>query len=344
MTNQNLMRAKLARKDEFFTLERDVAYELQHYDLSDKIVYCNCDHPDKSKFWKYLHQNYSKLKLAGLIATCIQEPFKYIYSGGDDQNIHAYSRFWCGCTDFRNETCYKIAEMCDILITNPPFSLFRDYLKLLNDIHKDFIVLGSVNCITYHGFIELLLQNKIYPGVTFNKVLEFQVPDDYELKATGRIDEQGNKFLKVPGICFFTSIFGMQVNTLKPDKAFSAGMYDHVGNYDAINVNKSIDIPCDYKGLMAVPVTYFGRFDFNNYKILGYTGGLCFQDINLVEQTKIYKNPIQHNPDGTICSGSKINTECAIISKTVPDKCYYTADNCDDYLIGKYGRLLIQKK
>jgi hypothetical protein len=252
--NGNLNTAKKAKNDEFYTQYADIEKELQHYikHLKDKIVYCNCDNPEWSNFWKYFYNNYHSLELKGLISThYVKDGKSYIleYNGIDVVKTELN-----GDGDFRSDECIEILKGCDIVITNPPFSLFRLFIAQLIEYDKKFLVIGSQNAITYKEIFPLLKDNKIWLGN--NHVKEFRKPD-------GTIQKFGN-------ICWYTNLdIKKRHEPLVLTKRYTPKEYPRYDNYNAINVNKIADIPCDYDKYIGVPLTYIEKHNPDEFEIIG---------------------------------------------------------------------------
>ena len=333
--NANLHKAKDAKNDEFYTQLTDVAKELMHYKahFKDKIVFCNCDDPTWSAFWKYFHLNFAELGLKKLISTHYdreEATYKMEYTGGDDNDIEVGVKTPLeGNGDFRNQECLDLLDECNIVVTNPPFSLFREYVAVLMEHEKKFLIIGNKNAITYKEFFPLLKDDEVWIGCT--NVKEFLQPD-------GSIKKFGN-------IGWFTNLdVAKRHEKLILWKHYTEEEYPKYDNYDAINVDKVSEIPCDYDGVMGVPITFLDSFNPEQFEILGYTGGLGWNERNKVKTSKEYLDCKQHNPDGSITSGGKVNTGAALYYSDIPAQRYYTASNCDGYLLRTYGRILIRKK
>ena len=334
-TNTNLYKAKRAKNDEFYTQFTDVSKELLHYKLhfKDKIVFCNCDDPTWSAFWKYFHLNFEALGLKKLISTHYDKnkpTYKMEYIGGNDNDIEFGVKIPLeGNGDFRNQECIDLLDEADIVVTNPPFSLVREYLACLVEHGKKFLIVGDMNWITYKEVFPLLKSNSIWLGNC--SVKEFVQPD-------GTIKKFGNKL-------WFTNLdIAKRHEKLILWKHYSSEEYPTYDNYDAINVDKVDQIPCDYDGVMGVPITYLDKHNPDQFEILGYTGGLGWNEQNDVQTTKEYVDAKQHNPDGSITSGGKVNTGAALRYDSIPADRYYSASNVNGYLLRTYGRILIRRK
>lgn len=333
--SDNLRKAKDAKNDEFYTQLTDVSKELMHYKphFKNKTIFCNCDDPTWSAFWKYFHLNFSALGLKKLISTHYDknEPtYKMEYVGGDDNDIEVGTKTPLeGNGDFRNQECLDLLDEADIVVTNPPFSLAREYLACLVEHGKKFLIVGDMNWITYKEVFPLLKSNSIWLGNC--SVKEFVQPD-------GTIKKFGNKL-------WFTNLdHEKRHEKLILWKNYSPEEYPTYDNYDAIEVSKITDLPVDYDGVMGVPITYLDKHNPDQFEILGYTGGLGWNEQNDVRTTKEYMDAKQHNPDGSITSGGKVNTGAALRYDSIPADRYYSASNVNGYLLRTYGRILIRKK
>ena len=351
--NTNLHKAKNAKNDEFYTQLTDVSKELMHYKhhFKDKTVFCNCDDPTWSAFWKYFHLNFEALGLKKLISTHYDktEPtYKMEYTGGDDNDIEVGVKTPLeGNGDFRNQECLDLLDEADIVVTNPPFSLFREYVACLMEHEKKFVIWGNNNAITYKEFFPLLRDNKVWLGYIANQTCVFRLSDEYAKwgeKITNQMND-GHKYGKCPAISVFTNLdIQKRHEKLILWKNYTSEEYPTYDNYDAINVDKVDQIPCDYDGVMGVPITYLDKHNPDQFEILGYTGGLGWNEQNDVQTTKEYMNAKQHNPDGSITSGGKVNTGAALKYDSIPADRYYSASNVNGYLLRTYGRILIRKK
>ena len=212
--NSNLHKAKNAKNDEFYTQLTDIEKELMHYKahFKDKIVLCNCDDPTWSAFWKYFHLNFNTLGLKKLISTHYDKTkptYKMEYMGGNDNDIEVGIKTPLESNgDFRSQECLDLLDECDIVVTNPPFSLFREYVAILMEHDKKFIIWGNNNAITHKEFFPLLKKNKVWLGYIANKTCVFRLSDEY-MKWDEKITEQmndGHKYGKVPAISVFTNL------------------------------------------------------------------------------------------------------------------------------------------
>lgn len=291
MSNTNLTKAKKAKCDEFYTQYADIEKELQHYNFEDKIVYCNCDHPIQSNFVKYFCDNYHKLKLKGLISTFYSEEgksFVYRFDG-----LKESKKGLNGNGSYDSEECLKLLEECDVVVTNPPFSLFRDYVKLLMDYNKKFLIIGNGNAVTYNEIFPLIKNNKIWLGASkgIGGKFCFIVPETYENKFVSVVD--GKRIGQVNNACWFTNID--HINPNKPlilTKTYNSTEYPKYDNYDAINVDKVKDIPIDYDGVMGVPITFLDKYCSTQFEILGIANDVRyigdFPCLTKINGNKIY--------------------------------------------------------
>ena len=304
--NTSLNRAFLNRKDEFYTMYEDVEKEMAlHSDqFTGKIVLCNCDDPFESAFFRFFVINFNKLKLKKLISTCyspssfsktiethqnaymaeitsVPDKFSPNKDGSVDLNIlfnldGNKLSFLSGDGDFRSPECIAILKQADIVITNPPFSLFRDYISLLIENGKSFIILGNMNAVTCKEIFPLFRDNKVWYGESISSGdRKFLVPDDYPLEASGcGIDENGRKYIRVKGVRWFTNMEtpGRRV-PLELTRTYKSDDYPKYDNYNAIEVNKTLLIPNDYTGVMGVPITFLDKYCPDQFRILMLANG-----------------------------------------------------------------------
>ena len=284
--NNNLHTAKATKNDEFYTQLEDIENELKYYKdyFKGKVVYCNCDgflNEEKSNFFVYFSLNYEFLGLKGLICTKYNpngKGKKYEYYGDLNGNNYPDEEEICtseleGDGDFRSEECIEILKKCDIVCTNPPFSLFRQYVAQLFEYKKDFLIIGNVNAISYKEVFPLIKENKMWLGVSsFNKGMYFGVPDDYTYADTYKFDRErnGKKVMRVSSICWFTNLdHKKRHEELVLYKKYNEEEYPKYDNYDAIEVSKVTDIPMDYYGVMGVPITFLDKYCPEQFEIVG---------------------------------------------------------------------------
>lgn len=271
--NSNLQAAKRNKNDEFYTQLGDIENELRHYrdHFRGKVVYLNCDDPVHSNFWQYFMLNFEFLGLKKLISTHYHdtEPtYKLEYNGIVENPDGPIQTDLEENGDFRSNESIELLKLADIVVTNPPFSLFREYVAQLMEYDKKFIILGNNNAITYKEIFPLLKDGKLWLGYSSNKTMEFQLSDDYE--RWDRMDEDGNKFGKVPAISWFTNMDHTKRHEKQIlYKTYSAEEYPRYVNYDAIDVSRVVNIPMDYDGVMGVPITFMSTLNPDQFEILG---------------------------------------------------------------------------
>lgn len=380
--NSNLHKASKAKKDEFYTQLIDIEKELKHYkeQFQGKVVYCNCDDPFESNFFKYFAANFNALGLKKLITTSYtkspiaggqlplfevkglkpkgKEPFKIelnevtdVDTDGavgladvkwllkNDANIATPLK---GNGDFRSEECIELLKQADIVVTNPPFSLFREYVEQLVKHKKKFLIIGNVNTITYKECFKIIKNNKMWLGASIHSGdREFRVPDDYPLNAaSSRIDGNGKKYIRVKGVRWFTNLdYEERHENLVLYKKYTPEEYPKYDNYDAINVNITAEIPVDYKGVIGVPITFFDKYNPEQFEIVALGNSR-----DNFTPNKVYINAKKIMKNGERLNGNAINCVLAInqIKKPI-DTIYYTSDN-SDYLVAPYARILIKNK
>lgn len=241
----NLTKARQQKNDEFYTQYKDVKKEVERYadQLKGKIIFCNCDNPVQSNFYKYFHDNFDILGLKELTTSN---------------------------ADFRGEESIKMLKECDIVITNPPFSLFREYIAQLIEYDKKFLILGNNNAITYKEVFKYIKENKLWLGYISNKTMSFQLDDSYDKWNYIKDDK---KFGNVPAISWFTNLDNRKrhIDLIRDVlyKKYNEVDYPKYDNYDAINIDKVADIPVDYFGYMGVPITYLSNHNPEQFEIIG---------------------------------------------------------------------------
>ena len=276
--NNNLHNAKKQKNDEFYTQLTDIENELKHYKehFRNKVVYCNCDDPIESNFFKYFSLNFEHLGLKKLITTGYKENGKgvvYIYEGDKNGNRmpdleEIEVKELQGNGDFRSAECLEFLKESDIVVTNPPFSLFREYVATLVEYGKQFLIIGNKNAITYKEIFPLIKENKLWLGISS--------PNEYKLP-NGEITKQVN------GLCkWFTNLEHKKRNyPLDLYMKYSNDYYPKYDNYDAIEVSKTCEIPMDYEGVMGVPITFLDKFNPEQFEILdarNYTDNVKLQN------------------------------------------------------------------
>ncbi len=348
--NSSLSQAKKAKQDEFYTQYIDIQKEVEAYleynsdTFRDKIVYCNCDDPFESNFFKYFAANFNRLGLKKLITTSydgspianVQLPLlEYTEGNGkrpkpkavavildqvtdedgdgaasiDDvklflkrnkatrKSLKADDTYGGG--DFRSADCVALLKEADIVVTNPPFSLFREYVAQLMKHKKKFLIIGNVQAITYADVFPLIKDNRLWMGVTIHSGdREFRVPDHYPLNAAGwRIDENGMKYVRVKGVRWWTNMDHgrrheqLSLMTMAENLKFSKHKeirgkeeYDKYANYDAIEVPFTDAIPSDYDGAMGVPITFLDKYNSDQFEIIGSSSTLAIPMSDIAEK------------------------------------------------------------
>ncbi len=290
--NRNLRQAARAKNDEFYTQLVDIENELMHYrhHFKDKVVYCNCDDPTVSNFFYYFSNNFEILGMKKLVTTCYKNRQRDLFSQHDVERAIKleYDGFRKGDRmsniedigitkleedgDFRSPECIELLKQADVVVTNPPFSLFREYVAQLMEYNKKFIIIGNMNAITYKEIFPLIKNNRLWlgPSITSGD-REFGVPDHYPLTAAShRIDDEGNKFVRVKGVRWFTNLDHKKRNEeLILYRKYTPEEYPHYDNYDAINVDKTKEIPQDWGGVMGVPITFLDKYNPEQFELLG---------------------------------------------------------------------------
>ena len=282
MANANLTKAKKAKCDEFYTQLTDIEKEMRHYKdfFKGKVVYCNCDDARESNFFKYFSLNFEHLGLKKLISTGFKADGKgvvLIYEGDkngnrivDDNEIIVNELEGNG--DFRSAECIEFLKECDVVVTNPPFSLFREYVAQLMEYGKKFLIIGNQNAITYKEIFPYIKNNELWLGLSMNGSNRwFQAPDDYEVKenAAGYKVIDGKKYYFVNGVTWFTNIPHNKRNEeLDLYRKYNETDYPQYDNYCAIDVSKVADIPMDYEGVMGVPITFLYKYNPSQFEIL----------------------------------------------------------------------------
>lgn len=382
-----LARANRAKNDEFYTQLVDVEAELRHYrdQFRGKVVFCNCDDPYESNFFKFFAMNFNHLGLKKLITTCYtgspitgeqlslfdvegmpedtsEKPayrveITEVPDANNDGAIdlsdveyllkrgHNILTLLTSDGDFRSAECIALLEEADIVVTNPPFSLFREYIAQLVGHGKHFLVLGNQNAITYSDIFKLIKEDRLWLGYDNGGEKWFRVPDDYGHTTTeARIKvEDGVRYLSMGNIVWFTNLDTTRRHeTITLYKRYSPAEYPRYDNYDAIEVGRYTDIPDEYDGAMGVPITFLDKYNPNQFEILGLTSGRYDFE---AWPTKRYLNARQIMPDGTESNGGKVNTGPALLRTERPPKgTVYVADGVDGYLVRTYMRIIIRNR
>ena len=391
MANENLKEAKAAKNDEFYTQYYDIEKEMNAYleynqdVFRGKTVLLPCDDPEWSNFTLFFAQKFKDLGLKKLISTSYAADSKKVKAGympslfeteapqfdptktnthgklfvlekditGDGQ-IDYRDLEWSyleGDGDFRSKEVCALRDEADIIVTNPPFSLFREFLTWIMAANKKFVIIGNMNAITYKEVFPLIKENKIWLGESIHSGdREFRVPDDYPITAAGwRIDEKGNKYIRVKGVRWYTNIdHGRRHQPLSlmtmtdnirysKHKDMQGKEYQHYDNYEAIEVPYTDAIPSDYEGTMGVPISFLDKYCPEQFEIIGITKtwfGLA---------NKIYPEQVQVDKKGKESKVTKLNDGATLeIDETPENETYYIVDK--KKYIQVYARILIRKK
>ena len=300
--NQSLHAANRAKQDEFYTQLSDIEKELKHYrkHFRGKTVYCNCDDPTISNFFHYFHLNFEKLGLKKLITTCYKNRQTEMFSKHDMEAAAGVEYLGNGTEptifqlkedgDFRSRECIELLKQADIVVTNPPFSLFREYIAQLVEHDKKFLVIGNMNAITYKEIFPLIKSGRLWLGHgPAGKDMLFDVPEDYARELV-RNKKEGSAYRLVDGdikgrlgnAVWFTNLDHKKRNEeLILFKRYSSEEYPKYDNYDAINVNKTEHIPVDYGGEMGVPITFLDKHNPDQFQIIRFRKGNDDKDLSI---------------------------------------------------------------
>ena len=310
--NSNLTAAKNAKKDEFYTQLADIENELRHYKahFRGKTVLCNCDDPRVSNFFHYFAYSFEELGLKRLITTCFKNQDMDLFSQNEseraiwleytgDKNgnrvpdpeeigLHELK----GDGDFRSQECIDLLKQADIVVTNPPFSLFREYVAQLVEYQKKFLIIGNQNAITYKEIFPLIKENKVWLGYGFKGGAAHFI-SNYDDVATAGDHRVG--MIRVSGVVWFTNLeHTKRHEPLILTSYYTPEAYPKYDNYDAINVDKTSDIPCDYDGVMGVPITFLDKYCPEQFEMVDA------RDVTNVERLKIKPHGLIKDADGTI--------------------------------------------
>ncbi|HHX2530744.1 TPA: adenine-specific methyltransferase EcoRI family protein [Neisseria subflava] len=307
--NKSLHAANRAKNDEFYTELADIDKELRHYKhhFKNKTVYCNCDDPRVSNFFHYFSHNFETLGLKKLIATCYKSQAADLFSQNDseqavyliyegDKNgnrVPDPSEIQVlplqGDGDFRSEECIALLKQADIVVTNPPFSLFREYVAQLVEYGKKFLIIGNKNAITYKEIFPLIKDDKMWLGVTpMGTDMLFGVPEHYA-ETLVQTKKSGSSYRIIDGevkaraqACWFTNLdHNKRHEELILYKRYTSEEYPHYDNYDAVDVSKVAEIPCDFDGAMGVPITFLDKYNPEQFEIIKFRKGNDEQDLSI---------------------------------------------------------------
>lgn len=305
-SNLILQKAKKSKSDEFYTQLCDIERELQYYStcFRNKVVYCNCDDPRSSNFYRYFKVNFKTLGLRKLIASFYQDrednlfltneteaAFYSIYQGEDHPEIITPFN---GNGDFRSNECLCLLEQSDVVVTNPPFSLFRDFISQIVRHHKQFLVIGNVNAITYKEIFELIQSNQAWLGVNLGRGISgFIVPPHYKLYGSEtKVNEYGQKIVATNGCLWLTNLeFDQRHQDLILTKQYAGNedLYPKYENCNGINVDRTQDIPKDFAGLMGVPITFLHKYNPEQFEIVRFRKGDDGKDLRLPNKSLYFR-------------------------------------------------------
>lgn len=333
--NKHMRKAKQQKKDEFFTQISDIERELKHYKkhFKDKIIFCNCDDPLYSNFWKYFQLNFYVFGIKKLISTHYEKEkpsYKLeIVAKNDEGQVGIPDYIQSPLRqngDFRSPECIEILKEADIVITNPPFSLFREYVAQLMEYNKKFIIIGNQNALHYKEIFPLIQENKIWLGYGFPNSVGFFINREYEDYATSSQHIDG--MIRVNGVIWLTNLdIDKRHEEITLYKTYNEYDYPKYENYDCIEVGKVAEIPIDYDGIMGVPDSFLQKYNPNQFEIVGYGRGDFIEEIGTVPQSFLddYR---KQGGRGHITSGMKT-------------LCYYDNDKKAKF---PYSRIIIRRK
>lgn len=287
--NSNLNKASKQKNDEFYTQRKDIETELRHYraHFKNKTVYCNCDDPNSSQFVAYFLQNFEDLGLRRLLASCYQrtkevEASAVLLDYRGERNASQptsgsqYIQKLSGNGDFRSTEVLKNLKEADIVVTNPPFSLFREYVSQLIGHSKKFLILGHQNAITYKEIFPFIKSNQLWLGVDNGGTKWFEVPEDYDIPTESRKRiANGKKYFSLGSIMWYTNLDNAKRHqNLQLNQEYHPVKYPTYDNYEAIEVSRYTNIPKDFMGVMGVPITFLDKYNPDQFEILGCNRGV----------------------------------------------------------------------
>lgn len=311
-----LDQAKINKKDEFYTQLIDIERELKHYHkhFYNKVVYCNCDDIEVSNFFKYFVKNFKSLGIKKLICACYKKTPKglgayFEYTGGkiNYDNI----KYFNGDGDFRSRESITLLEQSDIVVTNPPFSLFREYIFQLTKYNKKFLVISNINAITYKEIFSLIKNNRAWLGINLGRgVSGFIVPKDYELYGQEtKINEKGERIVSPNNCMWLTNLTNSKRQEFIPLTKKYRGHeleYPYYDNCNGININKTKNIPIDYTGLMGVPITFLHKFNPKQFEIIKFRKGDDEKDLRINGKSTYFRILIKNKLVNQPCSSLNI--------------------------------------
>ena len=351
--NATLNRAFIVKKDEFYTQYEDVAREMVKHreQLKGKTILCNCDDPFESAFFRFFVLHFEKFGLAGLTSTCIagspiagrEYPLEGVTSAykavvtevpedpllRPDGSLDLESLFampgnslvhLAGDGDFRSEECEALLKEADIVATNPPFSLSREYISLLERHKKNFIILGNMNAATCKEVFPLFRDNKIWYGESIRSGdRKFHVPDNYPLNAAGcGIDERGRRFIRVKGVRWFTNLdTSKRHEPISLARGYTPDEYPRYENYDAIDVGRTQNIPANYDGIMGVPITFLDKYSPDQFEIIMLANGNARTNVSSTTLAEVGYRPHTEDRGGVgIINGRRVYARILIRRKS----------------------------
>lgn len=350
--NAKLNHAFIVKKDEFYTQYEDVAREMAHHQnqLKGKNILCNCDDPFESAFFRFFVLHFNKIGLGGLTSTCYcGSPMagrEYPLEGGTgaykavvtevpdealvrpDGSLDLESLFampgnslvhLAGDGDFQSDECEALLREADIVATNPPFSLFRKYIGLLERHNKDFIILGNMNATTYKELFPLFRDNKVWYGESIRSGdRKFFVPDSYPLNAAGcGIDSNGRRFIRVKGVRWFTNLeTDRRHEPIELHRRYTPDEYPRYENYDAIEIGRTQNIPIDYDGIMGVPITFLDKYNPDQFEIIMLANGNARTNVSSKTLSEVKYRPHPEDKGGVgVITGRRVYARILIRRK-----------------------------
>ena len=355
---KTLRNAKINKNDQFFTQLFDIENELCNYSkqLKGKTVLVNCDGSIESNFRKHFMMMFDVYGLKKLIVTTFNTdglPAKK-YEITEQPTVNktmmdsAAFTYLDGDGDFRAPECVDLLKECDVVVGNPPFSLFREYVSLILSHNKQLLIIGNLNAVTYKEIFPLIKDNKLWLGTTLGGGLapEFQIPPHYEVNGTqSRTDEDGNNFVRVNSTVWFTNLpHDKRKAKLLFVHEYNDEDYPSYDNYDAINVNKVKDIPVDYEGIIGVPITFLNKYNPDQFEIVGLGNGTA-----LFGPTKTYNTVSLVNAKGQSSAGKVLNRVLVLAYDHVTKipkrtKSYYVSPDYEGVYVAPYARILVRMK
>ncbi len=302
-TNNTLHKAKISKSDEFYTLLEDIERELIFYKdcFYGKTIYCNCDNPRESNFFRYFFKNFKQLGLKKLIASYYVPNTRDLFNESKSEHggyiectikdigteiTELPIKIFNGDGDFRSQECLSLLKQADIVVTNPPFSLFREFISFIIRYNKNFLIIGNINAITYKEVFHLIQSNQIWLGVHLGRGISgFKVPAHYEMFGTETyISSNGDRII-APNNCLWLTNLDVQTrhNLLELTKVYNGNedLYPKFDNFNGINVNRTQDIPMDYDGVIGVPITFLHKYNPSQFEIIQFRKGDDGKDLSI---------------------------------------------------------------